>query len=211
MKLKIVLPILFGLIASPSMAKEVATETTDNTQRIIFVRHAEKPDEGLGNLTCQGLNRALLLPDYIEREFNKPDYIFAANPSIKNCELHGDGDGECYSYVRPLVTIAPTAIKYGMPVNAQYGWNDFEGLIDELFSEQYRSSDVLIAWEHMSIEVLVTLIKHRFDNNEPIPSWPNSDYDTVFELVIDWNKPKDLTINVHKQNFENIGSACPSH
>ncbi|MCZ8501487.1 hypothetical protein O9853_10830 [Vibrio lentus] len=68
----------------------------------------------------------------------------------------------------------------------------------------------MLAWEHISIEVLVTLIKHRFDNVDPIPEWPNSDYDTVFELIIDWSKPRDLTINVHKQQFGDISTECPS-
>lgn len=207
MKVKIFLAVLLGMACNTATAEAEKT-SNDEVQRIILVRHAEKPDDGLGNLTCQGLNRALLLPDYIQREFNKPDYIFAPNPSIKTCELHGDG--ECYSYVRPLVTIAPTAIQYGMPINTQYGWNDFEGILDELFLDKYRNADLLLAWEHISIEVLVTLIKHRFDNVDPIPEWPNSDYDTVFELIIDWNKPRDLTINVHKQQFGDISTECPS-
>jgi hypothetical protein len=51
------------------------------------------------------------------------------------------------------------------------------GMTLKLFLDKYRNADLLLAWEHISIEVLVTLIKHRFDNVDPIPEWPNSDYD----------------------------------
>jgi hypothetical protein len=51
------------------------------------------------------------------------------------------------------------------------------GMTLKLFLDKYRNADLLLAWEHISIGVLVTLIKHRFDNVDPIPEWPNSDYD----------------------------------
>ena len=81
MKVKIFLAVLLGMACNTATAEAEKT-SNDEVQRIILVRHAEKPDDGLGNLTCQGLNRALLLPDYIQREFNKPDYIFAPNLSL---------------------------------------------------------------------------------------------------------------------------------
>jgi hypothetical protein len=33
-------------------------------ETIVALRHAEKPAGGLGQLTCQGLSRALALPKY---------------------------------------------------------------------------------------------------------------------------------------------------
>ena len=77
-------------------------------QLIVVVRHAEKPPQGLGQLTCQGLQRALRLPAWLAERFPEPDLIFAPDPSVKATEIHGDG--QRYDYVRPLVTIAPTAI-----------------------------------------------------------------------------------------------------
>ena len=35
------------------------------TETIVFVRHGEKPANGLGQLDCQGFNRALALPAVI--------------------------------------------------------------------------------------------------------------------------------------------------
>ena len=71
----------------------------------MLVRHGEKPDKGLGQLDCQGLNRALALPAVIAKIFGKPSAIFAPDPSQQK-----EDDGVSYDYVRPLATIEPTAI-----------------------------------------------------------------------------------------------------
>ena len=51
------------------------------TETIVLIRHGEKPVEGLGQLNCQGLNRALALPFVIEKLFGKPDAVFAPDPA----------------------------------------------------------------------------------------------------------------------------------
>ena len=79
----------------------------------VLVRHGEKPDKGLGQLDCQGLNRALALPPVIAKTFGRPSAIFAPDPSRQKQD-----DGVSYDYVRPLATIEPTAIFFGLPVNA---------------------------------------------------------------------------------------------
>jgi hypothetical protein len=120
-------------------------------QTIVMVRHGEKPPLGLGLLTCQGLNRALMLPEYFAANFPPPDYIFAPNPSFKATEI--DGDGQRYDYVRPLLTIAPTAVRVGVPINTQVPYNDPGRLADELLGPQYRTAMIYVAWEHMNIGI----------------------------------------------------------
>ena len=93
---------LVVLLATPVVFAEPAQQT------IVVVRHGEKPPKGLGQLTCQGLQRSLRLPAWLGERFPPPDAIYAPNPSVKATEIHGDG--QRYDYVRPLVTIAPTAI-----------------------------------------------------------------------------------------------------
>ena len=82
-------------------------------ETIVLVRHGEKPDKGLGQLDCQGLNRALALPPVIAKTFGRPSAIFAPDPSRQKQD-----DGVSYDYVRPPATIEPTAIFFGLPVNA---------------------------------------------------------------------------------------------
>src|SRR6516164_5807366 len=115
-------------------------------ETIVFVRHGEKPPQGLGQLDCRGLNRALTLPTVIQKSFGKPDAIFAPNPSDQKSD-----EGEHYDYVRPLATIEPTAIAFGMPVNAQIGYDDIKGLRKALETPAYRDALVLVGWEHKMI------------------------------------------------------------
>ena len=119
---------------------------------IVFIRHGEKPEGGLGQLNCQGLNRALALAPIIAKSFGKPDAIFAPNPS------HPKEDaGKLYDYVRPLATIEPTAIWFGLPVDVSVDVYDREGLQAAL--EKHRAPDrnvfLLVAWEHRQIAPIV--------------------------------------------------------
>ncbi len=95
----------------------------DKIETIVCVRHGEKPPAGLGQLTCQGLNRALRLPQVLIAKFGKPDFIFAPDPNQVNHDPAGD-----FCYVRPLATIEPTAIQCSLPVNTHFGFTDIAGL-----------------------------------------------------------------------------------
>ena len=44
-------------------------------EKIVFLRHAEKPAAGLGQLSCQGLRRSLALPDVLLGRFGSPNAI----------------------------------------------------------------------------------------------------------------------------------------
>ena len=98
-------------------------------ETIVLIRHGEKPPGGLGQLTCKGLNRSLALPSLLISRYGKPDFIYAANPSVQIDDGH---PLPTYSYLRPLATIEPTAIRLGMPVNAQFGYNQIAELQKEL-------------------------------------------------------------------------------
>ena len=41
----------------------------EDIEKLIFIRHAEKPAKGLGLLTCKGINRSLKLPDFFQETF----------------------------------------------------------------------------------------------------------------------------------------------
>ena len=43
-----------------------------------------------------------------------------------------------YDYVRPLATIEPAAIQYGMPVDTTYGYARIDGLEDTLTASERR-------------------------------------------------------------------------
>jgi hypothetical protein len=156
-----------------------STQTGATTETLVIFRHGEKPTGGLGQLSCRGLNRALALPDVLAAKFGKPDYIFAPDPAQKVDDYTLGG----FSYVRPLVTIEPTAIRLGMSVNAQIGYKQIDKLQRELLESKYSSSTVFIAWEHYYEERFAKELVKKFggDSNQ-IPEWTNSEYDMIYVI-----------------------------
>src|ERR1700722_7647635 len=114
--------LLVGLaISSRADGQTTPASATINVETIVCIRHGEKPHGGLGQLTLQGLNRSLALPDVLLKRYGTPQFIFAPNPTQKV-----DGNPGYY-YVRPLATIEPTAIRCGLPVNTKYGYEEIKG------------------------------------------------------------------------------------
>ena len=151
-------------------------------ETLVFVRHGEKPAQGLGQLNCQGLNRALALPAVIAAKFGKPDAIFAPDPS----EQKNDG-GHPYYYVRPLATIEPTAIQFQMPVQTPYGLTQIDRLSATLIDPAYRNKLVVVAWEHKLIEKLVRqMVSAHGGNAADVPKWHSDDFDSIYIVKLDW-------------------------
>ena len=144
------------------------------------MRHGEKPADGLGQLDCQGLNRALALPKLIQTLFGKPDAIFAPDPA------HSKPDHfKSYDYVRPLATIEPTAIRFGLPVNTQIGYSDTKGLVAELEKPEYRNALVLVAWEHTElVKAASALLADNGANPSDVPAWNYDDFDGIYVIRI---------------------------
>jgi hypothetical protein len=150
-------------------------------ETIVLVRHGEKTEQELGQLSCKGFNRALALPSVLITRYGKPDFIFAPNPSIQN---HLP-----YSYVRPLATIEPTAIQAEKPVNTQIGFNDIATLQNELMRPAYARSVVFVAWEHVYLyEFARQMLSSNGQDSNVVPEWPSDDYDTIY--VIQISRPK---------------------
>ncbi len=108
---------LVAALAIVTLLPTVEAAEVAATQTIVLLRHGEKPALGLGQLNCQGLNRALAIPAVIAKQFGKPDSIFAPDPAQAISE-----NGQSY-YVRPLATIEPTAIAFGLPVDTSIGYS----------------------------------------------------------------------------------------
>lgn len=192
-----------GLYASPVLATDERAE-----QLIVVVRHGEKPAAGLGQLTCKGLQRALRLPDWMAANFPEPDAIFAPDPSIKVTEIHGDG--QRYDYVRPLITIAPTAIARGLPVNTQLPFYDPGLLADTLLAPEYRDQVIYVAWEHLQIMNFSQVVLRRLRSESEVPEWSNADYDTVFAFYIDWSDVPTIRFEVKQQSYSALPENCPA-
>jgi hypothetical protein len=201
--------------------------TKPSFQKLILIRHGEKPSNGLGNLDCKGLNRSLALPQVLLSKFGKPDYIFAPNPARKVID-----HGIKYNYIRPLVTIEPTAIKCNLPINSDYGLTDIEGLLEELSLEKYKDKIIFVAWEHKNLDKFAKLFsklhvgkyntsRTAYDPDctqsgssdnpyrvvKPIPDWPSDDFDSIF---IFWKHPVGTYLfSIDHEELNDVSDKCP--
>ena len=175
------------------------------TQTIVFFRHGEKPSGGYGQITCQGLRRALALPDVLIGRFGRPQYIFAPNPLPKISDPAGS-----FHYLRPLATVEPTAIRLGLPVNAQYGYSEIGGLQNELLSPAYAAATIFVSWEHLKLVEVVQNIMNFYNSGVTVPRWTSGDYDSLYIVRL---ANSNGTITAHfERDFEglnNLPTTCP--
>ena len=175
------------------------------TETLVLFRHGEKPAGGFGQITCQGFQRALALPDVLTRQFGAPQFLFAPNPRPRVIDPAGSFD-----YVRPLATIEPTAIKLGLPVNAQYGYTDIALLQAELLNGAYASATVFISWEHLQLQQLVQNIMNTYGGGAAVPPWPSDDFDSLY--VVRLTTSNGTITAQFEHDFEgltNLPTTCP--
>ena len=208
----IMLPLLLvgGAIGLTLESRTSRAEQVDGVQTLVFLRHGEKPLGGLGQLNCQGLNRAMNLATVLPEKFGKADFVFAANPT-RNVE-EGELDNS-YSYIRPLMTISPSAIKLGLPVNIEYSANDTSDLADELLNNKYHNSVIYTAWSHGYLPELINKVAGEAVGKKQniTDDWASSDFDSLFVLTLTWRNGKaSLQSHSYKQGLDNGQETCPS-
>jgi len=200
----IAIGIYFGSFAGLGDAAQVR-DSGAPIETLVFVRHGEKPLEGNGQITCQGLNRALALPPVLVSKFGRAEFIFAPDPK----EPVRDPSGMA-NYVRPLATIEPTAVALGLPVNTQFGFTDITGLENELLSERYGASVIYVAWEHTKLAELVRHLVKRLGSDAEVPNWAWNDYDSIYVVRIDSSGAhKTVRFSVDHENLDGRPTTCP--
>jgi hypothetical protein len=189
-------------------SQEPATaQLGESTETIMVLRHGEKPASGLGQLSCRGLNRALALPDLLIGRYGKPNAVYVPNPSDQVKD-----HGALYSYVRPLATLEPTAIRAGIPINAQIGYTQIDQLQKELTKPAYANARIFVAWEHGYLrEFAMRLLKSYGEDPSAVPPWPAADFDSiyVFQLTRHDGKPH-LDFRIDHENLDSsLSDTCP--
>jgi len=187
--------------AAPALSSQASAPTIET---LVCIRHGEKPKGGLGQLTCRGLNRALALPDVLLGKFGKPEFVFAPNPTEK-------ADKNQFYYIRPLMTIEPTAIRCGLPVNTEFGFRQIKELQAELQQPKYQGATVFIAWEHGLLDVFAkNLVKDNGGDETRVPSWPENDFDTIFLIKITHTTTgESVVFTIDHEKLNNLSDDCP--
>ena len=172
---------------------------------IVILRHGEKPTLGLGQLSCQGLNRALALSKILLSRYGNPIAIYAPNPAIKK-----DDKGVPYAYVRPLATIEPLAIRAGMPVSIDWELTDIEALATKLLEREEGTQ--VVAWEHHWAEKLARqLFSSTGGNPDEVPRWLDDDFDSLFVIRLsrDSSGKRQVTFAHEQEGLVDLPAACP--
>lgn len=199
--------LVIGMALSVRGDGPASPETSGQTvETIVCIRHGEKPPAGLGQLTCRGLNRALALPKVLLAKYGTPQFVFAPNPTQK-----AEGkSGRSYNYVRPLMTIEPTAIRCGLPVNTQFSFREIDGLAKELEKPEYQSATIFVAWEHDLLDQFVKNFVKAHGNSTQVPEWPSKDFDTIFLLKITHSGGGEtVSFTIDHEGLDNLSDDCP--
>jgi hypothetical protein len=194
-----------GTLATATFTDTAVTAATTTTETIVFLRHGEKPSGGYGQLTCQGLQRALALPQVLINRYGAPQYLFAPNPTVTVPDAAGN-----FYYVRPIATIEPTAIRLGLPLNTRYGYNDAAGVQAELTSGTYSSSTVFVAWEHQYLVTIAQNIMNTYGGGAAVPVWTSGDYDSLYVVRLT-NANGTITAQFTREyeGLNNLSTICP--
>jgi hypothetical protein len=171
--------------------------------KLVMFRHAEKPAAGLGQLSCQGLNRALALPAVLLGTYGQPAALYAPNPGVVK-----EDEGQPYNYLRPLATIEPTAIRAGLPVNTTWGWRDIGALQEELLKPAHDGQTLYFAWEHHELEDLArALLATRGGDPGLVKKWHDGDFDTVYVLTLPTHG--NASFSAEREGLDNQSATCP--
>ena len=175
-------------------------------ETIVFIRHAEKPDDDKGQLNCQGQNRALALPDVLIGKYGKPDFIFAPSTTRRTGK-----DGVGFPYVRPLATIEPTAIALDLPVETRYAFDDIASLQEEVSTAAYRRATIFVVWEHHLLDEMVKKFMLSLgEDPHQVPDWPGDDFDSIFVLRIRMDHGKRTIVFSHEhEGLNGLPTTCP--
>lgn len=170
---------------------------------IVIVRHGEKPAQGLGQLSCQGLNRSLALAPVLLSRYGKPVAIYAPNPAIKKIDK-----GVSFAYVRPLATIEPLAIRVGLPVNIDWGMADTSRLAEALLAR--TDGTQVVAWEHHLAEKLAKhLLAVSGGNPAEVPAWGDMDFDSIYVVrVTGQDKNRHATFAHENEKLDGLPDTC---
>jgi phosphohistidine phosphatase SixA len=161
------------LLFVSGLASAVAQPPTNSSppavvERIIVMRHAEKPDNPSDpNLTPAGFTRAQKLPAFIQAHYGRPDYIFAAANSKKSA--------------RPAETAAPLSQVSGVPIDSTFRDKDFAELASVLTGDnRFLGKLIVVVWHHGNIPELAHSLGAK-EGSYP-DEWDSSVYNQILQF-----------------------------
>ena len=164
-----------GLMLAPFAPAQTADKAVPlSNATILIIRHAEKPDTGVG-LSNEGGKRAQVYTEYfpglqIAGKPLKLDHLFAAADS-KNSQ-------------RPRLTLEPLARALNLPLDVRFEADDWKKLAEDLRSTDY-GRQLLICWHHRPIPDLLRELGANPAKLLPNGEWPKDVFNWVIVLRFD--------------------------
>ena len=174
---KVLASVVIALILEGCFAQ---TTSNRSLQKVVIIRHAEKPDKG-DNLSCKGFNRSLQLPAVLYAKFKVPDKVFVPSPD----------NAKSANHLRMLETIVPFAVKYNLSINSEFNVDDVRNAVEAILQSR---GYVLVVWEHNRIDNLATALGADAKGMK----WSDDDYDSIW--ILDFKKGK-VAFSADKENL----------
>jgi hypothetical protein len=196
----------FGLVCAVILlVLGMGAATARAEETIVFLRHGEKPSGGYGQLTCQGFNRSLALPDVLLGKFGRPNILYAPNPATKIPDAAGN-----FYYDRPLATLEPLAVKLQMDIWSKYGYNDIASLQSSLITSSRDGKTIFVAWEHVYLAKVVQNIMNAYGGGVSVPAWASGDYDSLYIVHVDYSSGSPrATFERAAEGLNGLSTSCP--
>ena len=175
----------------------VVTANCHAERTFVFFRHAEKQMNFSGQLSCQGLNRALRLPGVLVPRYGKPDVLYASAPIE---EKEG-------SSVRAVATMMPLAIQVSESIGLQFHARDTHALVSRLLASDNHQV-TYIAWEHDHlVDAVKELVASTGGESAQIPSISPFDYDSIY--LVKLNKDRHFkSFTLEKEGLNHLPNQC---
>lgn len=167
-----------------------------NTNETLYIiRHADAHPTAYwndNNYIGAGQWRALDLPNALANKIS-PQQVYSIDPSqFGPGSLDAAGD-HTWSSVAPALTAEPYAIANNLPYNLVIGFDlsdptaDAQPTADFFFSGgKFSNQKVLVAWAYQFIQPAINaLLTSYHGNNQPAPTWPPNDYDSIWTVKLD--------------------------
>jgi broad specificity phosphatase PhoE len=173
------------VVAPPAVVPQDAAQPDSAApDRVMIIRHAEKPDgtapgvdadgnEDDSSLTAVGWERAHALVGLFDPAEGDPPAGLARPQTIYAAGVTDEGEGQ-----RTRETVDPLADALGLPVNTEYGKGEEKKLMKDVLE---LSGTTLISWQHSEIPA----IADAFDSVTPAPpeEWPSDRFDVVWTFT----------------------------
>ncbi|RON03836.1 flagellar basal body-associated protein FliL [Pseudomonas brassicacearum] len=174
--------LLFGLAVLPALviSTQAPANQSDKTAQglrnvtVLIVRHAEKPDQGMG-LSPRGEQRAEAYAHYF-------DPLQLGSKNLVPQRLIATSDSK--SSARPRLTLTPLSQRLHLPIEQPYADEEVDKLVKSL-GKNNQAPVVLIAWHHGHIDNLIAAFGGNGQALTGQKPWPEDVYDWLIVLRFD--------------------------